>query len=103
MNKYDVDILGNVLNFSDHMPIGLCLMFTSLPKQVSDITATNKKVFMLRWDKGDPAAYYHASGKLLRDVPVPKVSNSHSTHVEADVNHCYTGIVHALKSAEWLL
>jgi len=97
-----VSVLDNVVNFSDHMPVGLHLMFTSVPKLVSDSTATNKKVFMLHWDKGDPATYSHASGELLRDVTVLNVNNSHSTHVDADVNHCYTHIVHALKSAEWL-
>jgi len=94
-----LNVIENGGNLSDHLPITLTLALTDACSRSShaDSSATvntDKKIYSLRWDKGDLVSYYYRSRNLLSRINVGCLDQGHE-----GIEFCYNSIVYSLQVA----
>ena len=85
---YDVDILDDACNMSDHMPVVLPLALQRFADN-SFKCNNNFQFSRPRWDKADLVSYYNCSNQLLSAISVPLFLLDDTDCMDADVGKCY--------------
>ena len=100
IDKYE--ILDDVLNTSDHLPVSFCLKIGDIGSTRSHISARCENIRDFRWDKGNLDVYYYNTGMHLSVIKHDfYCEGSHVTCADAghklDIEIYYAEIINALR------